>query len=223
MTSQAFVECQGQDLFAKLAAAANLRVNLIIERATIKAKEDLHMPVDLSAYDKAKKRLSDETPLFATSFEIRGQVCRDMYDHVPGFAYFYTNGVRRFTLPPYTSLSNAKQHAIKQLRAMIEEFGDEDEEYDGQFTPTYIVLFDQFKRVIQESTDIDSTDAISWKTDYPSQEEWGTLEQRASELASEAALEAGWDNHDTATRLRAQYDAIHRKVQAARLLARIVQ
>ena len=171
-----------------------------------------------SAEVPARNRMETEAVLFVSQIQIHGIVCRDMYDHAPGYAYFYSSGIRNIPVPPYCSLSTAMKLAEEAYTDAMKDIADsDDDEYDGQFTPGFVVLVDQHANAVQQY----SPDK-GWITRFVPAEEWPTLLQRAAALSREAGIEAGWDNHSTAESLRQQADSLRRDVAIAQAQSRLI-
>lgn len=229
MTNAVSLHQPESDYISLMTKAALLQLAALIEHSVMRARHALRMPHDDASLDEANQRLRYESPLFVKTIEIHGSVCRDMYDHAPGFAYFYTDGLRCFKAPPYCRLSQAMELSVqmlKQAKQEAREEADGDEQYDGKFSPQSIVLRDQFGHVVQEykwRKDADGQSKHCWLHQLPTPDECHTMEKRASELASEAAVESGWDNFSTAEGLRNHAEALQRKVSVARMQLRVVR
>lgn len=143
---------------------------------------------------------------------IEGQVCRDMYDEHPGLAYFYTAGLERVYLPRVVPLVAAQAFAEAAWRRRQLRVADQDEraQYDGQFTPTRILLLDRDRSILQ------CFENERWVTEFDAPEQWPELLATARELYAEAAVESGWDNFSTAASLRERADDLRRRVAIAR-------
>lgn len=209
-----------------MATAAMLRITAVIEKSATRTKLALNLSADDSLADSAQWRMKHLSPLFVRTIELHGPVCRDMYDHAPGFAYFYTEGIEIIDAPFYCRLSHAMWLGEEALRAAEAALKDDEEEYDGRFSPSSIVLKDQFGNVVQEyRTNYlgNGQYTTGWIVDLPQEEEWTKLESRARDLDSEAAIEIGWDNFETGKGLRQQADSLRRRVSIAKAVQRMVQ
>lgn len=209
-----------------MAMSAILRIAVIIEKSAARAKVALHLPVEDSWEEAARRRVKQMSPLFVRTIELHGSTCRDMYDHAPGYAYFYTEGIETINAPSYCRLSHAMWLGEEALKAAQTALRDDEEEYDGRFSPSSIILKDQFGDVVQEyRTNYlgNGQYTTGWIIDLPLENEWAQLESHASELDSEAAIEIGWDNFETGKGLRQQADSLRRRVSIARAAQRVVQ
>jgi hypothetical protein len=142
---------------------------------------------------------------------IEGRVCRDMYDEHPGFAYFYVDSCRHVAMPEMLSLTQAQakaEEAWKQFAADENEVEDF-EEYDGQFTPSRVVLQASDGSVLQ------CFENGRWAAEFDAPDTWDTLLATAKAKQSEASFEAGWDNFGTAETLRNAATALRRRVSMA--------
>lgn len=207
-------------------AAASLRLNFEIEKSTLNAMRSLGLDAnyDCSSVDLAKKRMLDESPLYIKTIQLHGQMCADMYDDHPGYAYFYTESFESFRAPAYCSLTKAMQISLQMLTKAQQEVENEDE-CDGLFTPSSIILLDQFGNTVQEYSERylgKGVNQTGWLEELPTESEFGALEQSARELDSEGSEEARWDNFDTARGLRAQASSLRRKIAIAKAIARVI-
>ncbi len=143
-----------------------------------------------------------------SSIVVEGQVCRDMYDEHPGLAYFYMDGRRQVPISHPLSMTDGKALAESAWQRYHAESrsADEYEEYDGQFTPSRVLLLNCDEAVLQ------CYEGNGWLTEFDSPEQWAAMLTQAGELASEASIEAGWDNFSTAKGLRAQATHLRRRV-----------
>lgn len=142
------------------------------------------------------------------SITIEGRVCRDMYDEHPGFAFFYTNGQETVPVPRPLSLHAGRILAEvwwHKLRAQTAA-DDDQEERDGQFSPTRMVLYARGGAVVQVF------ERGEWVREFDAPDTWPALLARADADSSEAAVEAGWDNFSTAEGLRASATRLRRRV-----------
>ncbi|MDN8078793.1 hypothetical protein QZN30_05465 [Burkholderia multivorans] len=145
------------------------------------------------------------------SIIVEGSLCRDMYDEHPGFAYFYVTAHQGISIPHPLPLSTAMAVAeAAWKRDHVSSEDDDYEEHDGQFTPESILLLSADRETVQHYRN------GHWVSEFIPPEEWDTQLCRASELSSEASIEAGWDNFSTAERLSASATAIRRQVDIAR-------
>ncbi|MBU9200085.1 hypothetical protein KTD31_01540 [Burkholderia multivorans] len=144
------------------------------------------------------------------SIIVEGSLCRDMYDEHPGFAYFYVTAHHEISIPHPLPLTTAMAVAEAAWKRDYVSSDDDYEEHDGQFTPESILLLSARRETIQHYRN------GHWVSEFIPPEEWEAQLRRASELSSEASIEAGWDNFSTAERLRASARAILRKVDIAR-------
>lgn len=142
------------------------------------------------------------------SIVVEGQVCRDMYDEHPGLAYFYMDGRRQVPISHPLSMADGKALAESAWQRYHGESRSADEyvEYDGQFTPSRVLLLNSDEAVLQ------CYEGNGWLTEFDSPEQWAAMLTQAGELTSEASIEAGWDNFSTAKGLRAQATHLRRRV-----------
>jgi hypothetical protein len=156
----------------------------------------------------------NEKSLSVTSITIEGSTLRDMYDEHPGLAYFDSPsslGVRVRKPLPMTEAMEAAMAAWSKVcgESDSNEF-DDDDEYDGKFTATQIVLRNGAQEVVQQY------DGEKWITDFVPAETWPDLLEKANSLDEEASEEARWDNFSTAQGLREQATELRRQVSIAR-------
>lgn len=153
--------------------------------------------------------------LLVRSFTIDGAESRDMYDEHPGLAYFKVRISRRYRVSRYWTMEEAMRRSLAAFERMQREHRRQDGDpldWDGRFAPDTIVLHDQYGTPVQEWRD------GHWCDDLPAPERLAGLREGVAGLRAEAAIEAGWDNHETARALRLQADRIERRVaMAARL------
>ncbi|WP_232456435.1 hypothetical protein [Burkholderia ubonensis] len=146
------------------------------------------------------------------SIVVEGRVCRDMYDEHPGFAYFYVDGRRQLPIRkplPMPEAMAVAEDAWRQLR--VESTSeDADDEYDGQFSASRILLLASDGAVLQ------CLDEAGWVTEFDAPDQWPALLSQASELDAEASFEAGWDNFSTAEGLRARATNLRRRVSMSK-------
>jgi len=142
---------------------------------------------------------------------IEGRTCRDMYDEHPGFAYFYVDSSRHVEMPEMLPLTQAQakaEDAWKQFAADDNEANDF-EEYDGQFTPSRVVLQASNGAVLQ------CFENGRWVSEFDAPDTWDALLATAAANESEASFEAGWDNFSTAETLRHAATGLRRRVTMA--------
>ncbi len=163
--------------------------------------------------------VAQNAPLYVKTIVLHGQLCQDMYDSHPGYAYFYTDSWESFPVPSCCSLTTAMKASLKLLRMKQKEIGTEDE-YDGLFRPSSIILLDQLGNAVQEFREtyiVNGQYRGAWLKELPAESEWAALENKAGMLDNEAAVESGWDNFETARSLRNSAQKIRRVVQIARV------
>ncbi|MEX3983779.1 hypothetical protein AB4Y45_32875 [Paraburkholderia sp. EG287A] len=148
---------------------------------------------------------------------VEGSLCRDMYDEHPGFAYFYLDAQRDVPIPHALPLTTSKLIAEREWVRHHPPVADGDddawEEYDGMFTATRILL------LARDASPVQCYERGEWKRDFPAPAEWESMLNRATDLSSEASVEAGWDNFSTAENLRRTATALRRSVAMARAQA----
>lgn len=206
-------------------AAASHHLNVTIERAALSVLHSLGLQASYDFVTQAKKQMAEESPLYVDAIVLRGQECRDMYDDHPGFCFFYTDASRTMEVPPYCRLSKAMEISLQML-AEAQQESDTNEEYDGLFIASSIVLLDQMGNTIQEYTNRylgNARYSEGWMDELPSQDEWVSLEEKAKALDSEGSYESGWDNHETGRQLHAQANSLRRRIQMAKSQSRIIQ
>ncbi len=204
--------------------AAIFQLNIAIERAAVQAAYAIGLTADYQGVAMAKKRMADESPLYVETIVLCGQVCRNMYDEHPGLAFFYSDASNSFKAPPYCSLSNA-MHLSQLLLAEAQQDIDSEEQYDGQFIPSSIVLLDQCRNPLQEYSERylgDGRYSFGWIEELPPDAEWPAMEEKASALDLEGCEETRWDNFDTGRLLHAQANSLRRKIQMAKSRLRII-
>jgi hypothetical protein len=205
------------DYIDQMVRAASLKLQRELAFAVEWNRKAMGMPVRREIQDAALQKETQESPLYVAGIYICGQVARNMYDEHPGLAYFYTEAVRRVDVPDYCGIERAKQMAVEAF-ARIEEDGGEatDDECDGDFSPQYIVLRDQFGDALLEFA------RGGWITGFPPPSAWASTFEAAAECDRDAAEEARWDNFESAKRLRARAAALRRSVQCAEAINRCI-
>lgn len=201
------------DLIDQRVTCAHVLLRIMLERSVHSALVALGLPADCSQADSLEQELMASCPRYVATVVLRGLLWHDVYEGHPGLAHFSTGGSKRFEAPPYCTLSAGMELALKHL-ADAQVDADEDIR-DGLFCPTSIVLLDQFDQAMQEHADLGQRHP-SWLVDVPPAHTWAELEEHAGELDAEAALEAGWDNFETARHLRELAAAARRRIQIAR-------
>jgi hypothetical protein len=172
-----------------------------------------------------------EKAFCVTSITIEGSELRNMYDEHPGFAYFSTASSISVRVPEPLTLNQAMERALEawktvcnddatELDETVPERGDSqadsadeemiDDDYDGKFSASRIVLSNRAGEVLQEYN------GSSWVTDFAPADQWPLLLKQAEELSDEASEEARWDNFDTANGLRGRAAGLRRQVAIAR-------
>jgi hypothetical protein len=134
-----------------------------------------------------------------------------MYDEHPGFAYFYVDSCRHVEMPEMLTLTQAQAKAEAAWRqfAADDTAVDDFEEFDGQFTPSRVVLQASDGTVLQCFED------GSWVAEFDAPDTWDTLLAIAAANESDASFEAGWDNFGTAETLRHAATGLRRRVSMA--------
>lgn len=154
----------------------------------------------------------EEGPAVVTLISIHGHESRDMYDEHPGLAYFEVATGQDFRPREALSVRRAMEVAERKWARLHGASGVDDldaEEYDGQFSPSKILLLDAAGRVVQQFN------GSAWVTDFAAPEEWPALLARASELESESSEEARWDNFSTSERLSEKARDLRNRVAIA--------
>lgn len=208
--------------YERQVAAAILQLNVAVEKSAMNALNAIGLKAGHEGVALAEKQMAEESPLYVKTVVLRGRMCRDMYDEHPGFAYFYTDALESVDAPPYCSLSKAMHLSVPMLTKAQQEIEDE---YDGQFSPSSIVLLDQFGEPLQEYVERylgEGRYSMGWLEDLPPEEEWAAMEERAKALDSEGSYETGWDNFETGRQLHAQAASLRCTVQMAKSRSRII-
>jgi hypothetical protein len=205
-----------QKRLAARMSAAHHTLAIKTEKAVVVAVQRLGFGASLERLTAVSAIASRMSPLYVDQCVIHGSVCCDMYDHLPGFAYFHLDASRTFNLTPYGHLADARQHALEIWQAQLKCDDEDKDEWDGKFiTGSTIVLKDQLGRPIDEF------DGKSWSLIEP-EERWPELLEQVSTLRSEAHFESGCDNASTAADLRRRADKLERAVQIAELRPRVI-
>lgn len=203
---------------------ASLRLNVMLEKSTWNALRSLGLQASYDGVALAEKEMRDESPLYIKTIVLRGQMCQDMYDDHPGFAYFYTDASQSIEAPPYCTLSKAMQLSLQML-AKAQQESEQEEEYDGLFSPDSIILLDQFDNTVHEYARHyrgEGRCIAIWLESLPPKEDWHGMEEEAKALDSEGSFEIGWDNFSTGRQLHAQADSLRRKIEMAKAHSRLM-
>jgi hypothetical protein len=173
-----------------------------------------------------------EATFRVTSITIEGSVLRDMYDDHPGLAYFRSSSSVGVHVPEPLTINQAMETALTAWKAVCEEeagvheeavpedLGSEidvivedptvDDDYDGKFSASRIVLRDRSGEVVQQY------DGSNWVTDFTPADKWKGLLEQAKALEDEASEEARWDNFSTSDNLCEKATRLRRQVAIAR-------
>lgn len=204
--------------------AVSFLLNVAVERATLKALKSLGLKACPDGLQLAEVQRKEKSPLYVKTILLRGRTCRDMYDDHPGYAYFYTDDFQAIKAPPYCPMSRAMQISLRLLQEAQEEI-NHDEERDGLFIASSIVLLDQFGDAIQEYVERDIGNGKytqGWLDVFPDESEWAAMEERAKALDSEGSIESGWDNFETGRELHSQAEALRRQITMAKARQRVI-
>lgn len=184
----------------------------------------LGLPADYSDVARAREKLECESPLWVCTIVLRGQICQDMYDEHPGHTYFYSDGAQRVEAPAYCSLSEAMRISLQAFQE-ARRLSETDTEFDGLFTPSSIVLLDQFGEPVQEYSvrySVGCSPRDGWLNEFPAPNEWAAMEEKAKFLDSEGRIESSWDNFETGRRLHAEAEALRRIIKIAAARERVI-
>ncbi|RCV86949.1 hypothetical protein [Billgrantia montanilacus] len=166
--------------------------------------------------------------MFGTQFKpavgaraiIYGSESCDMYDHAPGCTY-YTRDVERpvVVLEPFISLRELRELAVRHFQfqaELVAEWDDKGATYDGMFRPWGVRILNPDDEVI------DLYMNGSWATDdrdgLVPRSQWDIVESEIKRLRSEASVEAGWDNFETARHMRQQARRLEDRLSLSRHL-----
>lgn len=148
--------------------------------------------------NKARKLALATAPRFVESIQLRGSVTLNMYEEHPGHTYYQSPAARRFDTTGYMTLSAGMQRGLAILAEVDAENGSEDE-CEGQFSASTIVLKDQFGATIQRGKVI-GRGMVEWASLVDSNL-WTQHLDQAEQLLTEAGIESGWDNFATSASL----------------------
>lgn len=206
-----------------LTATASFRIQQSILNASIQAKSRLGL--DATTDRRQLRELAYDGPLYAAAYRLIGYVMLPMYDEHPDVAEFASDRVRTFRFDSVLSLSDARSTLDFQV-ANRAWFGGEEPAWEPGDSPSSgwsaVRLVDQCGNSLQSGEVVNGN--IVWEpVEQYDEETIRTMLAKISELKSEAALEAGWDNFSTAKDLRDQYTALETKLACAAVLERVVQ
>ena len=117
----------------------------------------------------------------------------------------------------------AKNKAFIEFTVLNDEFekeaGTDDnfDPYDGLFSPSCILLLDQFGECITRYKNSEWQESH----DLPSKDEYEALMAKSQQLRNDASIEAGWDNFSTAQSMRCEARNIELLIQMSKNIARL--
>lgn len=183
----------------ELRASAALHAILVsIEEGALNAAYALGLQWSTSASDAAKKSALSTSPRFVESIVLRGSVRLNMYEDHPGHTYYHSPATRRFETMGYMTLS-AGMHLGLAILAEVNAENDPDDECEGQFSASTIVLKDQFGATIQRGQLV-GRGQVEWASLIEANL-WTQHLDQAEKLLTDAGIESGWDNFSTSASL----------------------
>jgi hypothetical protein len=180
------------------ACAALHAVLVTIEESASRAAYALGFHRSTGASDAAKKLALATSPRFVEAIVLRGSVTLNMYEEHPGHTYFQSPAARRFETTGYMTLSAGMQRGVAILSEVDAENESEDE-FEGQFSASTVVLKDQFGATIQRGRVL-GRGKVEWATPIGA-DLWTQHLDQAEKLLTEAGIESGWDNFATSASL----------------------
>lgn len=183
----------------ELRASAALHAVLVnIEESASQAAYALGLHWSTSASDAAKKLALAKSPRFVESIVLRGSVTLNMYEDHPGHTYYQSPAARRFATTGYMTLSAGMQLGLAIL-AEVNAENDPEDECEGQFSASTIVLKDQFGATIQRGKLV-GRGKVEWASLIDANL-WTQHLDQAEKLLTEAGIESNWDNFATSASL----------------------
>ena len=145
---------------------------------------------------------------------IYGSESRDMYDHEPGFAFFSRDAERPVAFLKYMEMTELRDIAAAEFQRYREKCPSDGQEYDGMFFPYGIRILNAHDEVIDlykngRWASLDGDDLIPHS-------QWDIVESEIKRLRSEASVEAGWDNFETARSMRQQARRLEERLSLSR-------
>lgn len=185
---------------------ASLRLAVHIAHATLRALQKLGYPTEvaISAVDEAESRYRHDSPLFVCAIDIEGLLTVDVDDEVPGLAHYTRSTYRRHSVDHLT-LEDAMARSLPVYRQYLRE-ALRDEDSDGRFLPTAIVLVDQFGTVVHR---MDRGSGWMKPVLVPGAD---TDTSNTATLEAEASLEVCWDSVDAGRGLRTQASLLRERL-----------
>ncbi|MDI1236411.1 MAG: hypothetical protein PSV26_02885 [Polaromonas sp.] len=180
------------------ASAALYAVLVSIEESAAHAAYALGLHRSTDTADAAKKIALAASPRFVETIELRGSVTLNMYEEHPGHTYFQSPAARRFETTGYMTLSAGMQLGLAILAEVNAEY-EQDEEFEGQFSASTVVLKDQFGATIQRGRVV-GRGTVKWAS-LIGADLWTQHLDQAEKLLTEAGIESGWDNFATSASL----------------------
>ena len=168
-------------------------------------------------------RIKESTLRYIKHIEICGYFYRNINDQVPSHGCFTMEGKHTIDLPSSNGLEDAKNKAFIEFTVLNDEFekeaGTDDnfDPYDGLFSPSCILLLDQFGECITRYKNSEWQESH----DLPSKDEYEALMAKSQQLRNDASIEAGWDNFSTAQSMRCEARNIELLIQMSKNIARL--
>lgn len=146
---------------------------------------------------------------------IYGSESCDMHDHAPGFAYFTRDAERLVVFLKYIEMPELREIAMAEFHGYREKCPS-DGQYDGMFFPHGIRILNAHNEVVDLYKNgrwaVDGDDLIPHS-------KWDIVESEIKRLRSEASVEAGWDNFETARGMRQHARRLEERLSLSRFRA----
>lgn len=193
--------------------AARLFVAIRIEQRIALAKTRCGIPTQLSdvcSSEDAIRAMKSICPRFAVTIRIEGRRWEYIDDQHPSIGRFSVDTCRTETVRPYSSIEDVR----RQAESIFDDYAALE---DDEFTPTRCYLRDQFGGTLAEY------DLKGWFPigALPRRASWPDIERHIEELSSHAAFEGGWDNFETARRMRADAHRCAQRLHMAQVQDKI--
>lgn len=146
---------------------------------------------------------ADTSSTMGLQIEIRGETKHDIYDHMPGYAFFERIHSTTYPVPAYTRRSDLYTVAEAIFRQVQDENGSPYEPYDGQFNAESMRIRNQAGEVLE------LFEKGAWIEESLSQSEWSTVLKEIENAEAQRVEEIRADNFFSAHQIDVKVEKLH--------------